>query len=61
MEKFNQQKYINQYNSKHYEQLILRLPKGKKELIKQHAQNKGMSVNGYIVWLIDNDMNKAEE
>ncbi len=61
MEKFDQQKYINQYNETHYERLTLRLPIGKKELLKQQAQSKGMSVNSYIVWLIDNDMNKAEE
>lgn len=61
MEKFDQQKYINQYNSTHYEQLTVRLPIGKKQLIKQHAQNNGMSVNSYIIQLIENDMKKAEE
>ena len=38
----------------------VRVPKGKREIIKAHAESKGMSLNAYIVWLIDKDMEKGE-
>lgn len=61
MEKFNQKEYINQYNAEHYEQLIIRITKGKKAEIKQRAERKGLSLNAYINQLIDNDIEKAGE
>ena len=39
--------------------IVIRVPKGKKEEIKQQAQNKGKSLNKYIVDLIDEDMHKG--
>lgn len=59
MEKFNQKEYVNQYNAEHYEQLIVRITKGKKTEIKQRAERKGLSLNAYINQLIDNDIEKA--
>lgn len=35
--------------------IIIRVPKGKREEIKAHAQEKGMSLNAYIVELIKKD------
>lgn len=45
----------NKYNAKAYDQIPLRVPKGKRDEIKAHAQGKGMSLNSYILELIKND------
>ena len=45
-------KVKDRYNKKAYDTIILRVLKGEKELIKAHAKNKNMSVNGYINNLI---------
>lgn len=36
-----------------YEDLRVRVPKGKKEIIKNHATTKGESLNGFINRIID--------
>lgn len=38
------------------DQFTLRLPGGSKEKIKAYAQTKGMSLNTYIIGLIEGDM-----
>ncbi len=38
--------------------IVIRVPKGKKEKIQNHARGKGKSLNKYVVDLIDEDMNK---
>lgn len=48
----------NKYNSKAYDRIALSVKKGQKEVIKQHAASKGLSLNGYINQLIDDDMKK---
>jgi len=48
-------KVKDRYNKKAYDTIILRVPKGEKEVIKAHAESKGMSVNGYINNLIKED------
>lgn len=50
----------NRYNAKAYDQIPLRVKKGQKELIQKHAERLGKSVNGYIVDLIETDMQKEE-
>jgi predicted HicB family RNase H-like nuclease len=42
------------------DQCTLRLPGGSKDKIKAHAQSKGLSLNAYIVSLIEMDMGKLE-
>lgn len=59
MEKFDQKRYINEYNAQHYDKVILRLPKGQREIVKAYASEKGMSLNSYLVALIKEDMEKA--
>ena len=59
MDKFDQKKYINEYNSQHYDKVALRLPKGQREIVKAYASEKGMSLNSYLVALIKEDMEKA--
>lgn len=38
--------------------ILIRVPKGKKAEIQNHAQSKEKSLNKYIVDLIDEDMKK---
>lgn len=46
----------NKYNAKAYEQIPLRVKKGKKDPIAAHAKSLGKSLNGYINDLISADM-----
>lgn len=51
-------KWQNDYIAKTYDRINLTVEKGKKEIIKAHAEAKGESVNGYINRLIEEDMKK---
>lgn len=44
------------YKAKTYEQVSLQLKKGKKEIYKAQAEKHGMSLNAYIISLIEKDM-----
>jgi hypothetical protein len=44
------------YNAKSYDRLELVVKKGQKDIIKQHAEKFGYSLNGYINKLIVDDM-----
>lgn len=44
------------YNAKAYEQIQIRVPKGKKELIQEFATKNGETTNGFINRLIDEAM-----
>lgn len=46
----------NKYAAKAYDRVGLILKKGQKDVVKKHAESKGMSLNGYINYLIDKDM-----
>ena len=54
-EKFNQIKYINQYNKDNYDRIYLMVPKGQKEIIKAKAKAVGLSINEYINRLIEKE------
>lgn len=43
------------YNAKAYERVYLTIKKGKKALIERRAELLGLSVNAYLVGLIDRD------
>lgn len=50
----SQQKAVHKYVKENYDRLDLTLkPKGKKEIIKQHAESRGETVNGFINRAID--------
>ena len=51
--KFDKVRYNNDYNKSAYDRISLMLPKGKKELIRAHADSKGESVNAFINRAID--------
>ena len=53
------QKRANQkYCAKAYDQIKLIVPKGEREKIKAIAASKGLSLNAYIIKLIEQDKEK---
>ena len=52
-------KAVQKYSLKAYDNLTIRVYKGKKELIKAYAESNGESLNGYINRLIAQDMGAA--
>lgn len=55
-----QQKAVGKYESANYDKVLLRMAKGDREKIKAHATTLGVSLNAYIVKLIQDDMEKTE-
>lgn len=53
---FKQYAYQNEYIKKNYDRINLTVPKGKKAEIKKKAESEGKSVNEYINYLINNDL-----
>ena len=52
---FNPTAYKAEFNRQAYDEIKLRVPKGDKERIAQTAAERGMSLNKYIISLIEND------
>lgn len=48
----------NRYNAKAYDQIPLRVPKGQKEIIQEHAKTQGESTNAFITRAIRETMKK---
>lgn len=46
------------YNAKAYDEIKVRVPKGKKEEIKNHAERKNESVNSFVNRAIDETMER---
>ena len=46
----------NKYNAKAYDRIALQVKKGQREIIREYAESRGMSLNGYINSLIREDM-----
>ena len=51
--KFNKTEYKNQFIAENYDRVNLIVPKGKKELVKNHAEAQGESTNAFINRAID--------
>ena len=51
--KESQIRATSKYNLANYDRVELRLPKGKKEVLKRHAESKGESLNAFINRAID--------
>lgn len=47
------QEYNRQYNRDNYDQIKIQVPKGGRELIKQQAANRNLSMTQYILSAID--------
>lgn len=48
-----QQASVNKYVKANYDRVNVTMPKGKRELLKAHAEARGESVNGFINRAID--------
>ena len=57
----NSNESILKYQKKAYEDIRLRVKRGEKDIIKAHAESKGMSLNAYINDLIEKDMKENEK
>ena len=53
-----QQRSVNKYVKENYDRINVTLPKGKKEIIKAHAESMGESVNGFISRAIDHQIER---
>ena len=56
-----QQKAVNKYMAANYDRINLTVEKGRKDLIKAHADSKGESVNGFINRAITETMEREKE
>lgn len=50
----------NKYNAKAYDRIALQVKKGQREVIRAHAEAQGLSLNGYINKLIEQDMKQGK-
>ena len=50
----------NRYNEKAYDRINIAVPKGRKDLIKAHAESHGESVNGFVNRAIDETMKREK-
>lgn len=44
----SQRKAVAKYNAANYDRVELRLPKGKKQELKDHAEGRGETLNGFV-------------
>ncbi|MBQ3277482.1 MAG: hypothetical protein IJH47_10635 [Oscillospiraceae bacterium] len=56
-----QQRAVNKYMKENYDEIKVRVDKGKKEIIKTHAEARGESVNGFINRAIDESLERDKE
>ena len=54
----SQQKAVHKYVKANYDRMELTVPKGKKDIIKAHAETQGESVNGFINRAIDQQISQ---
>ena len=56
-----QQKAVNKYVREKYDKLLLTMPKGRKDIIKAHAEALGESVNAFINRAIESQIEQDNE
>ena len=54
----NSYESIKRYEDKAYDKVLVRLPKGQREVIQSFAQSRGESVNGFINAAISEKMER---
>lgn len=54
------QRAVNKYVKNNYDRINVTMSKGKKDIIKAHADSKGESVNGFINRAIDETIEREE-
>lgn len=50
------QRAVAKYMKENYDEIKVRMPKGKREIVKAHATTRGESVNAFINRAIDRTM-----
>ncbi len=55
-----QRRAYRKYQAEKVDVIYVRVAKGRKEVIQERALSKGLSVNAYIVGLIDKDLKKQQ-
>lgn len=53
-------KATRKYIEKNYDRFNMQMKKGLKEKYRNHAQKKGMSLNAYIIYLLEKDMEETQ-
>lgn len=56
-----QNKATQKYIKNNYDSVMLRMPKGKKEKIKAHAESQGESLNGFVNRAIDETIDRESK
>lgn len=56
----NSYESIKRYEDKAYDKVLVRFPKGKKDIIKAHAEARSESVNSFINRAIDEAIERDE-
>lgn len=56
-----QQASVNKYVKNNYDRINVTMPKGQKDIIKEHADARGESVNGFINRAINNQIERDNE
>ncbi|MEE1060993.1 MAG: hypothetical protein UH080_04090 [Ruminococcus sp.] len=51
----------NKYNAKTYDRIALQVKKGRRDILKAHADKQGESLNGFINRAIDETMKRDRE
>ena len=49
------------YMKNNYDRLEIKVPKGRKDEIKAHAESRGESLNGYVVQAVEERMGRDKE
>lgn len=57
-QKFDKNKYDQQYKRDHFDHINIFLPKGTKDKIKNRAKEQGLTLSEYIRGLISKDLNE---
>ncbi len=58
--KFDQIKYQNEYNRKNYDHINIMVAKGKKDIVKAKAKEKGESMSEYIWKAVEKRLQEDE-
>ena len=56
-----QQRAVTKYMKENYDEIKVRVPKGKREAIKAYADSRGESANGFIIRAIDEAMERGQK
>ena len=52
---------VTRYTAKHYDRMVVTVPKGERDLVKQAAANQSESMNEYIVKAIRERMTRDRD